>query len=323
MNKPILTPGRWRGLVTTSTDKHIFTIVAFDQRGSYMKMLPEGTSYDAAAQIKSEVVGSLARNASAVLLDPVYGLAPALAMPRNSGILYSLEESGYTGDSTYRRMAFFENWNVKKIKRVGASAIKLLVYYHPDSGALAEEIEQLVADILVRCHHHDIPLFLEPVSYSLDSSISKSSAEFARTRPAVVRETARRLGALQPDVLKLEFPSDNDFDKDSGAWVEQCQAVSEVCPVPWVLLSAGVDFDVFVQQAEIACQAGASGFLAGRAIWKECVTMSPEGRTTFLENTATARLKRLIDIAEASARPWTDFYAPLKGSENWFEEYNP
>lgn len=323
MQKNTLTPGRWRGLVTTSTENHIFTIVAFDQRGSYIKMLPEGTSYDAAVQIKSEVVGSLARNASAVLLDPVYGLGPAMAMPRSSGILYSLEESGYTGDSTYRRMAFFEHWNVKKIKRVGASAIKLLVYYHPDSGTLAAEIEQLVADIIARCRHHDIPLFLEPISYSLDPNVSKSSAEFARTRPDVVRETARRLGALGPDVLKLEFPSDNDFDKDTAAWVDQCRAVSEVCPVPWVLLSAGVDFDVFAQQAEIACEAGASGFLAGRAIWKECVTMSPEGRAAFLENTAAARLKRLSEIAEASARPWTDFYEPLKGSENWFESYNP
>ena len=317
-----LTPGRWRGLATTSSEDRIFTILAFDQRGSYEKMLPKGTDFDTAVGIKVETVNALAPAASAFLLDPQYGLLPMLATPRNAGILLALEESGYTGDSTYRKVGFYEGWSVAKIKASGASAVKLLVYYHPESGALAEEIEGVVSDVVSQCRQHDIPLFLEPVSYSLDAAVSKSSAEFADKRPAVVKETARRLGALKPDVLKLEFPTDADFNADANAGRAACDAISEICDVPWVLLSAGVDFDVFAWQVEAACKAGASGFLAGRAIWKEGVVLPAEERARFLQGTALSRLRRLSEIAGEHARPWTDFYTPIPASGEWFKSYS-
>jgi tagatose-1,6-bisphosphate aldolase len=88
-----------------------------------------------------------------------------------------------------------------------------------------------------------------------------------------------------------------------------------------VLLSAGVDFEEFVPQVVIACESGASGFLAGRAIWKEGANMTAEDRKTFLDGLATERLRRLIDIAAEKSRPWTDFYSPLPSSENWFDHY--
>jgi tagatose-1,6-bisphosphate aldolase len=97
--------------------------------------------------------------------------------------------------------------------------------------------------------------------------------------------------------------------------------LSEVSDVPWVLLSAGVDFATFAEQTRIACAAGASGWLAGRAIWKECVVLPPEERQTFLANTATARVEQLNEIANANARKWTDFYAPPANSNDWFKTY--
>src|SRR5690349_10675009 len=211
-----LTPGRWRGLKTVSTQENKFAMLAFDQRGSYQKMLPASATFEDAANIKHDIVLPLAEQASAVLLDCEYGLPSLLDMSADSGLLMALEESGYTGDSTYRQVAFYENWSVSKIKAVGASAVKLLVYYHPESGALAEEIEQLVQKVIQDCHSVDLPLFVEPVSYSLDAKVSKSSAEFAVTRPKVVQETARRIGRLKPDVLKLEFPVDAEFDSDEA-----------------------------------------------------------------------------------------------------------
>jgi tagatose 1,6-diphosphate aldolase len=318
-----ITPGRWRGLKTTSDDDHTFTILAFDQRGSYQKMLPEGTSFETAVAIKREVVFALARHVSAVLLDPVYGLPAVLDMAGGTGLLMALEKSGYTGDSTYRRVELIEGWSINKIKHMGASAVKLLVYYHPHAGTLADEIESFVATVCQECRTYDIPVFVEPVSYSLDASVRKESAEFAKTRPEVVRETARRLSKLQPDVLKLEFPVDADHDTNNSSWQVACEAVSAVCDVPWVLLSAGVDFETFAQQTKIACRAGASGFLAGRAIWKEAVTMTTQERARFLAETGVDRIRRLEEMVYNLGRPWTEFYAPMPASEDWFASYQP
>lgn len=317
-----LTPGRWHGLRTSSTDTHVFTILAFDQRGSYTEMLPADSDYDTAVRIKQEVVTALSPHTSAVLLDPSYGLPAAMRMNRSSGLLMALEKTGYSGKSTYRLTDFDPNWTVEKIKKIGASAVKLLVYYHPDAGELAAEIEKLVRDTASACHAHDLPLFLEPLSYSLDAEVSKNSSAFAAQRPAVVRETARRLSALGPDILKMEFPVDAAFDTDETSWQAACNAVSQASTVPWVLLSAGVDFNVFERQTLIACQNGASGFLAGRAIWKECVKMSSEERQLFLSVRAVERLTRLNDVTLKYARPWTDFYQPAPAPEDWYIHYS-
>ena len=321
MSQKTLTPGRWRGLKTTSTADNIFTILAFDQRGTYRKMLPPAATYDDAVRIKRDVVVALSAHTSAVLLDNTYGLPSALEMSGASGLLMALEESGYTGDSTYRKIQFDPDWTVEKIKKMGGSAVKLLAYYHPHSGALADEIDGVVAEVAAECHRFDLPLFLEPVSYSLDAAISKDSAEFAATRPEVVRLTAERLSKLDVDVLKLEFPVDAAFNSDEAFWQEACNAVGAVCSVPWVLLSAGVAFETFEKQVEIACRAGASGFLAGRAIWKEAVTMSAGDMAAFLAGTAAERVERLAKVAKAHARPWTQLYAPHPASTDWYKTY--
>src|SRR6266496_3493119 len=111
-----LTPGRWRGLKTTSSRKNIFNILAFDQRGTYRKMLPSNVSYEAAAQMKRDIVLALSFHASAVLLDNQYGLQSVVDMNGSSGILMAYEESGYSGDSTYRSIKFEDTWTISKIK---------------------------------------------------------------------------------------------------------------------------------------------------------------------------------------------------------------
>jgi tagatose-1,6-bisphosphate aldolase len=315
-----LSPGRWRGLQTTSTDSHRFSILAFDQRGSYKKMLPDATTYEQAADIKREIVVALSAHASAVLLDADYGMMPAAQMSKHSGLLLALEKSGYSGDSTYRKVDFDPAWTVERIKLCGGSAVKLLAYYHPDSGALAEEIEGVVADVLAESHRHGMPLFLEPYSYSNDPNVKKESAAFAAMKPRLVRETARRMSALGVDVLKLEFPCDPEFDRDDNSWRAECEGISAAVSVPWVLLSAGVDFETFAPQTRIACQAGASGFLAGRAIWKESVTLPPTDRAIFLRDVAAPRIAQLIDISEQYARPWTDFYTFPDLKAGWYSQ---
>lgn len=318
-----LTPGRYRGLKSTSlAERDVFGIVAFDQRGSYRKMMPADASYDALAQVKGEIIGALSKDASAILTDPTYGLSAAMEMSPTSGLLLALEKSGYSGESTYRKTELVPTWTPEKIRKAGASAVKFMVYYHPDSGALADELEQLIRRVAADCHEWDLPVFLEPMSYSLDRELAKDSAEFAAERPAVVIETARRLSGTGADVLKLEFPHDIKFNQDRNAWTKACEALSEASAIPWVLLSAGVDFDQFKPQAQVACERGASGFLAGRAIWKEAAAMSPIERANFLEATARDRLRQLLEIAASHARPWTDFYCAPQASETWFESYD-
>jgi tagatose 1,6-diphosphate aldolase len=316
-----LTPGRYRGLKATSSKESIFNILAFDQRGSYRKMLPQGASTEDAFQIKQEVVVTLSDHVSAVLLDNTYGLPSAMHMRGGCGLLLSIEESGYSGDATYRKLMFDDTWTVGKIKAMGGTAVKLLAYYHPESGALAEEIEGDIARVIDECHKHDLPLFLEPMSYSIDPAFNKESAQFAELRPKVVIETARRLAKLKPDVLKMEMPHDAAYHQDQDAWRKACEEMSAAIDVPWVLLSAGVDFATFADQTRIACSAGASGWLAGRAIWKECVVMPPAERTAFLTGTATQRVAQLNEIADKHARKWTDFYAAPAGEMGWHKNY--
>lgn len=304
-----LTPGKWRGLKATSTDQGMFSILAFDQRGNYRAMLPETTDFATASRIKAEVTAALVPHASAVLLDPVYGLEAALAVPGSRGILLAIEKTGYAGSPTAREVDFIDGWDVGAIQRAGASAVKLLVYYHPDSNT-AEQIETTVSELAKACTQHDIPLFVEPLSYSLDEAVSTSSAEFATKRPRIVIETARRLSRAGADVLKMEFPVNVKYAPDPAEWKEACAAVSEASTVPWTLLSAGVDFPMFEQQVESACANGASGFVGGRAIWKEAVTMPDTERAAFLAAEGRNRLERLSAVVAANARAWTTFYSP-------------
>jgi tagatose-1,6-bisphosphate aldolase len=244
-----------------------------------------------------------------------------MKMSGKSGLMMSLEKSGYTGDSTYRKPDFMDTWTPEKIRKMGANSIKLLVYYNPQATALADELDELVRGVIADCHAWDLPVFLEPMSYSVDASIKKESAAFAEQRADIIVETARRLSKTGADVLKMEFPLDLKYNKDHAEWRRQCERLSSVATVPWVLLSAGVDFEEFVPQVVIACESGASGFLAGRAIWKEGATMTQAERSAFLDGMATDRLRRLIDIAAEKSRPWTDFYSSQASSETWYESY--
>ena len=316
-----LTPGRFRGLKASGLDSNVFGIVAFDQRGSYRRMMP-AAGYDELVQVKREVCDVLSDAASAILLDPIYGLSAAMSMSGRAGLVLALEQSGYQGDSSYRRSRLLAGWGPAKVRMLGGCAVKLMVYYNPQREDLAAEIERFIVEVVTDCHRLDLPVFLEPMSYSIQEDIPKESAEFARERPEIVIETARRLSRTGADVLKLEFPVDIQHRASVSDWRIACQRVSDACAVPWVLLSAGVDFEQFKPQLQVACDSGASGFLAGRAIWKEAVAMSAAERKDFLRGTALSRLRQLLNIAESEARPWTDFYQTPAFSQRWYETYH-
>lgn len=322
--KPTLTIGKLRGMQQCSTPRGALAIFALDHRGNLRRALnpsaPDSVTTADMSKFKQQVVAALAPSASAALLDPELGGAQCItnaAISGSTGLVMAVEATGYTGDSTARSSRILQNWSVAKAKRMGANAIKLLVYYHPDSPT-AGEIEALVKKVSDDCIASDIPLFLEPLCYSLDTAKPQLLGD---ERRRVVIETARRLVTSGVDVLKAEFPIDIKKESDELVWAEACAELSAASASPWILLSASVDYETYLRQVTIACQAGASGVAVGRAVWKEAVNFSSDERHIFLNDTASDRMRRLTALCEALATPWTEFYDAPKIDETWYEGY--
>jgi tagatose 1,6-diphosphate aldolase len=300
---------------------------ALDHRGSLMKMLSAGQSQSAGYQemvdFKLDLCRVVAPHATAILLDPIYGAAQAIAagaIPNTTGLLVSLEESGYSGEAEARVTNLLPEWDVKKIRKMGATAAKLLLYYRPDVDVAPKQLDT-VQKLAADCVAEDMPFVVEPVSYRVANK-EASPEDFAKVKPELVIKTAEQITALPIDVLKAEFPADLEYEKDKARLADLCHQLNEASQVPWVILSAGVNFELFCQEVELACRAGASGFLAGRALWQEATQIkSREKRLKFLETTVVNRLESLTELANAYGAPW---YARLEASkvdESWHRRY--
>ena len=314
--KPI-SIGKLHGLQQISSARGIFTALALDHRENLSKANPAFVSDEQLSCFKLDVTSALASQATAVLLDPEVSAAQAIAagvIPNHVGLVVAVESTGYTGDATARQAHLLPGWSVEKAKRMGASAIKLLVYYHPDSST-ASEIEDFTAKIAEQCKKHDLVLMLEPLSYSLDENKKLSSDE----KRYVVVETARKLTPLNVDILKAEFPLDVN-DHDESKWMDACKNISSASITPWILLSAAVEYETFLRQVIVACTAGASGVAVGRAVWKEAVMLAGDERTEFLRTTAPQRLARLTSLCHALAKSYADFYS-ADVPFDWYKSY--
>ena len=331
--------GKLRGLQQLADSKGMMTMCAIDHRGALKRALdeknPTAVTYQDMVDFKLDLCQAVAPFASAILLDPEYGASQAIAaglLPGPKGLLVSMEKTGYTGDSRARITELLPGWSVKKVKKMGASAVKLLIYFRPDLKEVASKQLDLVARLADQCLEEDIAFLVEPLSYPIEEKERPNqggapSKKFAEIKPGLVIETARQITALPIDVLKAEFPADIKFEQDGGKLLGLCQELNKASRLPWVLLSAGVDFNSFKKQVEIACKAGASGFLAGRALWQEGAQIrSREERMNFFRNTAAPRLKKLADIADSYGKPWhsrlgaeNGKFAPV--AEGWYRSY--
>lgn len=324
-SKRVSTVGKIRGLQQCATARGALAVLALDHRGSLRRMLhpesPDAATADEMMAFKQQLVKAVAPVAKALLLDPQVGAAQCVvsgALPGHVGLVVAVEATGYTGDPTARHSQVLPGWSVEKSKRMGASAIKLLVYYHPESPT-AVEVEALIKEVAADCTTYDIPLFLEVLTYSLDPARENLPSD---ERRRVVPEAARRLTVIPGvDVLKCEFPLDVTEVADEREWAAACAELSAASAVPWILLSAGVDYDTYLHQVAVACQARASGVAAGRAVWKEAAGLTGQGRADFLNGVVRERLARLIALCDALARPWTEFYATPDAGEVWYKVY--
>lgn len=322
-----LSPGKIRGLSATSTAAGVFTILAIDHRDSMRAVLdPEDPGRLPAAALtaaKLELLRALGTEATAVMLDPEYSAAQAIAaraLPRSVGFLAALEAQGYLGDPTARQTSLLDGWSVEKAKRLGASGIKLLVLYRPDS-AIADAQDAMISAVVADCARHDIPLFLEPLAYATEPEVPVGSAAFAAQRRRIVVDTVRRLGALGPEILKVQFPVDTAHETDRGVWEDACAELDAAAPVPWALLSGGDPYEAFRDQVRVACAAGASGFMVGRALWGDYVTAPPADRPRLMEEVVRPRFRELAALAREHGRDWGARHVLPDVDERWYLTY--
>jgi tagatose 1,6-diphosphate aldolase len=330
-----LSVGKLIGLQKLSRDG-FFTITAMDHRGSLKKMLnpkdPEAVRAEDIIRFKLGVSKFLAPESTGILLDPEYGIEPAaraLVIPPHVGLIVSLEESGYSGPSHARKSSILEGWSVGKIKRLGVQAVKMLVYFNPESHETRDSQMELVKRVGEECRELDIPFICEPMSYALQGEKKEGDANFAKKKALMVIETARLLTPLGIDVLKAEFPDEMQFEKDRSTMLHHCRGITEASRSPWILLSAGASFEEFKEMVAIACEAGASGFLAGRAVWQDALKQGSMDRIiAYLGDQGVKNLRTLNDIVRRKARPWWDFYGGRKAieestvGEGWFKAYS-
>lgn len=319
------TMGKWRHLSRCSTTDGHFVIAAIDHRANLLETLNKhaATPFDDArfTAYKQDVMRALLPNASAVLTDPAYGIGygvPHATISGQKGLLAPIEVTDYGLHPSQRPIQMIPHWSVRKIKMIGGDGVKLLLPYNPNALNI-DDVHAFVQSIMADCATYDIPFFLEPIPYALDPGATLSNAE----RLEISISMCRNFSKMGADVLKLPFPLDHKQSQDEAEWQDACLAINEACTVPWALLSAGVDFETFAKQSEVACKAGASGVIVGRAVWGESVSLHGEALAAFLTETAARRMHQLAKICAESASPWYDRVEHPPHHTHWYETYQP
>jgi sulfofructosephosphate aldolase len=264
-------------------------VVAADQRTSLAKArLEAGQPADPEAlrDFKLDLIEALAPLAPAMLLDPEIALPDAIdqnVLPGATGLLISLEQSGAPRVGYARPGSLIPGLGAAGVRRLGGTAAKLLVYLRTDREGADDHNARLVREAVADCAQHDLLLIVEAVVHRLPY---EDEAAFAHARPALIRDAAVLLERCGVRYLKLEYPGDE----------RGCRELTEAVEVPWALLSAGVDHETFLGQLEVALAAGASGFIAGRSIWKEAALRPRAHAHAFLRSEGRRRLEQLLEL---------------------------
>lgn len=324
-----MTPGKLKHLKALSTKDGIIAAAAMDQRGSLKKAIAAAKGEGAKVtdemmrEFKTAVTKVLTPYASAILLDPEWGLEAAQARASNAGLLLAYEESGYDNTRPGRLPDLLPHVSVKRIVEWGANAVKILIYYTPFEDPSINDIKHaFIERIGAECEHYQIPFFLEFVGYDPAGGDEKGF-EFARIKPQVVTGSMREFS--QPhyhvDVLKVEVPVNAEFVEGSSVYkgrtaytraeaLEQFRRAAEAATKPFIYLSAGVGNKQFVESLHMAAEAGAefSGVLCGRATWKDGIPVYATKGVKALEDwLAVEGVKNInaVNAALSGATPWT------------------
>jgi tagatose 1,6-diphosphate aldolase len=320
-----LSPGKLAGLKAVSTPRGIIAAAAMDQRGSLQKALGPNAGDKELAAFKTAVAEILTPHASAILLDPEWGLPASRRRARNAGLLLAYEKTGYDKTGPGRLPDLLDHWSVRRLKEAGADCVKILLYYNPfDPKEINDRKHAWVERIGDECRANDIPFFLEFVGY--DEGLDEKGVDFARKKPEIVKSsmaefTKDRYGV---DVLKVEVPVNMKFvegarsSKEQKAYSRQeamqhFREAAAMATKPFIYLSAGVSNDEFNEALEWAAEAGVrfNGVLCGRATWKDGIPVFAEkGEAAFREWLKTEGVKNISNVNQRLERatPWYSLY---------------
>lgn len=299
--------GKIRRLTRLASPDGFLLVAAMDHPENYVALFDkdvDSVPHTTVVRSKLELARTLAAHSSALLLDPVYSLGQAVLtadLPGDVGLISSIEQLGYTTDGQFEvDTRLRPDWSVAQIAATGADAVKLFFSYRADLATVAAGQRELIAGLAADCDRLQVPLVLEPIWYPLPGEDPADTEVQAAATVAAAHEFA----AAGADVLKVPFPGSVIDEPARERALQACRELDQGLGRPWVLLSAGVGFDDFAVQVEIAARAGASGYMAGRAIWGDAVGDLPDGERRAGLATAAARLDALNAIVREHGRPW-------------------
>lgn len=286
-----ITPGKLAGLRAVSDARGVIAAAAMDQRGSLQKPLSaeRGSAISAAdlSEFKSLVTEVLTRNASAILLDPEFGLAAAQCR-QNAGLLLAYEKTGYDAATPGRLPDLLDVRSVRRLKQGGADCIKILLYYTPYEWPEVDERKHAwIERVGDECRANDIDNFLEFAGYDAEGGNDKS-VQYAKRKASIVAGSMAEFGKSRygVDVLKVEVPVEMSFVQGTSAFkgeaaytrseaLEFFRAAEAATDKLFIYLSAGVSNPVFIETLELAAESGTkfNGVLCGRATWKDGISV--------------------------------------------------
>jgi tagatose 1,6-diphosphate aldolase len=309
-------PGKLRSFQRVTTSDGFFLVCALDHLSDFQELLdrdPRTVDYQRTGDAKIELTKLLASECSAFLLDARFGLAQAIAsraLPGSVGLMASIEDEDYKPTTVHRKTRFRENWSTRQMKLLGVDVCKLLWFYRPDS-EVAEHQRQVVRSLVGECAELSLPLVVEPIWFPFEGEDPKSDAWKQRRVRGIV-ESAHEANSLGVDILKVEFPGYVETEEGRAKALEACKQLDAGVSAPWMLLSAGVGYEAFKTQVEIACCAGASGFMAGRSIWRDAASTHDRKKRELAAKGAVNRLSELAAVTRRHGRP---FVPKLEGKD--------
>ena len=322
---PKMTPGKLAGLKAVSNAEGVIAAAAMDQRGSLQKSLAKERGATADAHdlevFKTLVTEVLTKHASAILLDPEYGL-PASKVRNGKGLLLAYEKTGYDSNTPGRLPDLLDVWSVRRLKEAGADCIKILLYYTPYEKTAVNDLKHAwIERIGDECIAHDIPFFLEFVGYDHKGGDEKSIA-YAKAKPDIVSGSMAEFGKARynVDVLKVEVPIEMAFVEGTRAFkgekaytraeaLQHFRDAETMTHKPFIYLSAGVSNPVFIETLELAAESGTkfNGVLCGRATWKDGIAVyAKQGEKAFRDWLETTGVENINNVNKAlkSASSW-------------------
>jgi tagatose 1,6-diphosphate aldolase len=330
-----ISAGKLRGLDAVSSDKGVIAAAAMDQRGSLRKTLakergckPDEITAEQMSEFKTAVTRVLTPHATAILLDPEFGLEALKVRAKHAGVLLSYESTGYDQTQPGRVPQLIQDWTVRKSIEAGADCIKILVYYTAEERPEINEIKHAwVERIGAECAHHQVPFFAEFVAYD-PAGGKEDTLEFARRKPRLVADYMGEFSKPQYhiDVLKVEIPVNMKFVEGARANTSGQVAYTrseakqlflqtqESARIPFIYLSAGVSNAEFNESLELAAESGVTfaGVLCGRATWKEGMAIyAKQGLKAledFLNDQGVRNIEAMNSVLAHAAKPWWDKY---------------